>query len=192
MSPSSITMCILDALWSVDDLILNRRWHRLTLSLNIWICMVQRKWYRNLLMKGFHLFVRMVAGGGIRDTQVWLTHTSPWWWILMRCILSMDCISADLCRVAEFLRTDIITDIERLSCFSWLMDSVALKCLPVLLPRNSFKTCDLQGKLPAQEFRGGDFEWTNSNQHITCCICCITREVMSKKQDGTCTLNHHP
>jgi dolichyl-phosphate beta-glucosyltransferase len=29
-----------------------------------------RKWYRNLLMKGFHLFVRMVAGGGIRDTQV--------------------------------------------------------------------------------------------------------------------------
>jgi hypothetical protein len=32
--------------------------------------MVQRKWYRNLLMKGFHLFVRMVAGGGIQDTQV--------------------------------------------------------------------------------------------------------------------------
>lgn len=28
-----------------------------------------RKWYRNLLMKGFHLFVCMVAGGGIRDTQ---------------------------------------------------------------------------------------------------------------------------
>lgn len=28
-----------------------------------------RKWYRNILMKGFHLCVRLVAGGGIRDTQ---------------------------------------------------------------------------------------------------------------------------
>lgn len=28
-----------------------------------------RKWYRNFLMKGFHLVVLMVAGPGIRDTQ---------------------------------------------------------------------------------------------------------------------------
>lgn len=28
-----------------------------------------RKWYRNLLMKGFHLVVLLAAGGGIRDTQ---------------------------------------------------------------------------------------------------------------------------
>jgi hypothetical protein len=34
------------------------------------ISIVQRKWYRNILMKGFHLCVRLVAGGGIRDTQV--------------------------------------------------------------------------------------------------------------------------
>jgi hypothetical protein len=30
----------------------------------------QRKWYRNLLMKGFHLVVLLAAGPGIRDTQV--------------------------------------------------------------------------------------------------------------------------
>ncbi|KAL2932505.1 Dolichyl-phosphate beta-glucosyltransferase [Bienertia sinuspersici] len=28
-----------------------------------------RKWYRNFLMKGFHLFVLLAAGPGIRDTQ---------------------------------------------------------------------------------------------------------------------------
>lgn len=28
-----------------------------------------RKWYRNFLMKGFHLVVLMTAGPGIRDTQ---------------------------------------------------------------------------------------------------------------------------
>lgn len=38
---------------------------------------VQRKWYRNILMKGFHLCVRLVAGGGIRDTQVPLLDSSP-------------------------------------------------------------------------------------------------------------------
>lgn len=38
---------------------------------------VQRKWYRNILMKGFHLCVRLVAGGGIRDTQVPLLGPSP-------------------------------------------------------------------------------------------------------------------
>uniref|UniRef100_A0A453MA34 Uncharacterized protein n=1 Tax=Aegilops tauschii subsp. strangulata TaxID=200361 RepID=A0A453MA34_AEGTS len=31
-----------------------------------------RKWYRNFLMKGFHLVVLLTAGPGIRDTQVWL------------------------------------------------------------------------------------------------------------------------
>lgn len=30
----------------------------------------QRKWYRNFLMKGFHLVVLLAAGPGIRDTQV--------------------------------------------------------------------------------------------------------------------------
>ena len=30
----------------------------------------QRKWYRNFLMKGFHLVVLLTAGPGIRDTQV--------------------------------------------------------------------------------------------------------------------------
>lgn len=35
------------------------------------ICFVfQRKWYRNFLMKGFHLVVLLTAGPGIRDTQV--------------------------------------------------------------------------------------------------------------------------
>ncbi|XP_073114674.1 uncharacterized protein [Elaeis guineensis] len=29
-----------------------------------------RKWYRNLLMKGFHLIVLLTAGPGIHDTQV--------------------------------------------------------------------------------------------------------------------------
>ncbi|XP_011029377.1 PREDICTED: dolichyl-phosphate beta-glucosyltransferase-like [Populus euphratica] len=29
----------------------------------------QRKWYRNFLMKGFHLVVLLTAGSGIRDTQ---------------------------------------------------------------------------------------------------------------------------
>lgn len=38
--------------------------------------LVQRKWYRNILMKGFHLCVRLVAGGGIRDTQVLLLDSS--------------------------------------------------------------------------------------------------------------------
>jgi hypothetical protein len=28
-----------------------------------------RHWYRNLLMRGFHLLVLFVAGGRIRDTQ---------------------------------------------------------------------------------------------------------------------------
>uniref|UniRef100_A0A453M9V0 Uncharacterized protein n=1 Tax=Aegilops tauschii subsp. strangulata TaxID=200361 RepID=A0A453M9V0_AEGTS len=28
-----------------------------------------RKWYRNFLMKGFHLVVLLTAGPGIRDTQ---------------------------------------------------------------------------------------------------------------------------
>lgn len=28
-----------------------------------------RKWYRNVLMKGFHLFVLLVAGPGVKDTQ---------------------------------------------------------------------------------------------------------------------------
>lgn len=32
--------------------------------------MFQRKWYRNFLMKGFHLVVLLTAGSGIRDTQV--------------------------------------------------------------------------------------------------------------------------
>lgn len=32
--------------------------------------MFQRKWYRNFLMKGFHLVVLLAAGPGIRDTQV--------------------------------------------------------------------------------------------------------------------------
>ncbi|KAJ6892887.1 dolichyl-phosphate beta-glucosyltransferase-like [Populus alba x Populus x berolinensis] len=31
--------------------------------------MSQRKWYRNFLMKGFHLVVLLTAGSGIRDTQ---------------------------------------------------------------------------------------------------------------------------
>ncbi|KAA3481831.1 dolichyl-phosphate beta-glucosyltransferase-like [Gossypium australe] len=31
--------------------------------------MFQRKWYRNFLMKGFHLAVLLTAGPGIRDTQ---------------------------------------------------------------------------------------------------------------------------
>ncbi|ONK76921.1 uncharacterized protein A4U43_C02F1270 [Asparagus officinalis] len=34
-----------------------------------------RKWYRNFLMKGFHLVVLMAAGPGIRDTQVGLCDT---------------------------------------------------------------------------------------------------------------------
>ncbi|KAJ6317654.1 hypothetical protein OIU76_013241 [Salix suchowensis] len=33
-----------------------------------------RKWYRNFLMKGFHLVVLLTAGSGIRDTQVIYTH----------------------------------------------------------------------------------------------------------------------
>lgn len=32
--------------------------------------MFQRKWYRNFLMKGFHVVVLLAAGSGIRDTQV--------------------------------------------------------------------------------------------------------------------------
>lgn len=32
--------------------------------------MFQRKWYRNVLMKGFHIVVLLAAGPGIRDTQV--------------------------------------------------------------------------------------------------------------------------
>ena len=32
--------------------------------------MIQRKWYRNFLMKGFHVVVLLAAGPGIRDTQV--------------------------------------------------------------------------------------------------------------------------
>lgn len=32
--------------------------------------MFQRNWYRNFLMKGFHLVVLLAAGPGIRDTQV--------------------------------------------------------------------------------------------------------------------------
>ena len=36
--------------------------------------MPQRKWYRNFLMKGFHLVVILTAGPGIRDTQVFLLH----------------------------------------------------------------------------------------------------------------------
>ena len=31
---------------------------------------LQRKWYRNFLMKGFHIVVLLTAGPGIRDTQV--------------------------------------------------------------------------------------------------------------------------
>lgn len=31
---------------------------------------VKRKWYRNFLMKAFHLCVLLVAGPGVRDTQV--------------------------------------------------------------------------------------------------------------------------
>ncbi|KAA3453356.1 dolichyl-phosphate beta-glucosyltransferase [Gossypium australe] len=31
-----------------------------------------RKWYRNFLMKGFHLVVLLAAGPGIRDTQVFI------------------------------------------------------------------------------------------------------------------------
>lgn len=31
---------------------------------------IQRKWYRNFLMKGFHVVVLLAAGPGIRDTQV--------------------------------------------------------------------------------------------------------------------------
>ncbi|CAI0411323.1 unnamed protein product [Linum tenue] len=31
--------------------------------------LVQRKWYRNFLMKGFHIVVLLAAGPGIRDTQ---------------------------------------------------------------------------------------------------------------------------
>lgn len=36
---------------------------------NLAYCL-QRKWYRNFLMKGFHLVVLLAAGPGIRDTQV--------------------------------------------------------------------------------------------------------------------------
>jgi dolichyl-phosphate beta-glucosyltransferase len=42
--------------------------------LNHFACMPQRKWYRNFLMKGFHLVVLLTAGSGIRDTQVILPH----------------------------------------------------------------------------------------------------------------------
>lgn len=31
---------------------------------------LQRKWYRNFLMKGFHVVVLLAAGPGVRDTQV--------------------------------------------------------------------------------------------------------------------------
>lgn len=40
------------------------------------ICCVQRKWYRNFLMRGFHMCVLMVAGPGVRDTQVGECQTS--------------------------------------------------------------------------------------------------------------------
>jgi hypothetical protein len=39
-----------------------------------WLGDLQRKWYRNLLMKAFHLCVLLVAGPGVRDTQVPFTH----------------------------------------------------------------------------------------------------------------------
>ncbi|RZC50513.1 hypothetical protein C5167_018946 [Papaver somniferum] len=32
--------------------------------------LASRKWYRNFLMKGFHIVVLLSAGSGIRDTQV--------------------------------------------------------------------------------------------------------------------------
>ena len=40
--------------------------------LGFWMYLLnfQRKWYRNFLMKGFHLVVLLAAGSGIRDTQV--------------------------------------------------------------------------------------------------------------------------
>lgn len=34
------------------------------------VYLFQRKWYRNFLMKGFHIVVLLTAGPGIRDTQV--------------------------------------------------------------------------------------------------------------------------
>lgn len=37
---------------------------------------LQRKWYRNFLMKGFHLVVLLTAGPGIRDTQVCFANIS--------------------------------------------------------------------------------------------------------------------
>jgi dolichyl-phosphate beta-glucosyltransferase len=36
-----------------------------------------RKWYRNFLMKGFHLVVLLTAGPGIRDTQVCFFNLGP-------------------------------------------------------------------------------------------------------------------
>ncbi|KAJ8765995.1 hypothetical protein K2173_020511 [Erythroxylum novogranatense] len=37
--------------------------------INVIHLMFQRKWYRNFLMKGFHIVVLLAAGPGIRDTQ---------------------------------------------------------------------------------------------------------------------------
>ncbi|XP_031485491.1 uncharacterized protein LOC116254310 isoform X1 [Nymphaea colorata] len=39
------------------------------ISKNAFLLLFQRKWYRNLLMKGFHLLVLLTAGVGVRDTQ---------------------------------------------------------------------------------------------------------------------------
>jgi dolichyl-phosphate beta-glucosyltransferase len=39
--------------------------------------LLQRKWYRNFLMKGFHLVVLLTAGPGIRDTQVCFFNLGP-------------------------------------------------------------------------------------------------------------------
>ncbi|OAE18567.1 hypothetical protein AXG93_1923s1230 [Marchantia polymorpha subsp. ruderalis] len=36
--------------------------------------LAKRKWYRNVLMKGFHFCVLLVAGPGIRDTQLFIAH----------------------------------------------------------------------------------------------------------------------
>ena len=44
--------------------------------------LARRHWFRNFLMRGFHLLVMFVAGGAVRDTQcgfkVWLgeSHTA--------------------------------------------------------------------------------------------------------------------
>ncbi|KAJ8466792.1 hypothetical protein OPV22_029344 [Ensete ventricosum] len=74
-----------------------------------------RKWYRNLLMKSFHLVVLLTVGPGIRDTQTLLTNLTAARKLFTNMRLKRWCFDVELvylCKHLGILMTEV--------CVNWL------------------------------------------------------------------------